>query len=241
MRAEFMMQNPAPLPASLDAPSVATEPDLEPSLNDRPSMILEELPSHRSSEPDLEPSSVFVDVPVSVGPQRQELVGNGLASVLSARCEGTPDVEAQPGNNSCETANMSEAQAYGTREGEEAGEECTICFEQIQQGQLVTYLYCKHVFHSDCLHRWFETKIRHGQFGCCPNCNLRIVAPAPVQPVKEAEQEESAGTGRSSTCILPAFQICGIQFGNNRKTYLLIATLWLMVMFLVGLLRMGVF
>eukprot|EP00287_Rhodomonas_sp_CCMP768_P002396 CAMPEP_0196718108 /NCGR_PEP_ID=MMETSP1091-20130531/1393_1 /TAXON_ID=302021 /ORGANISM="Rhodomonas sp., Strain CCMP768" /LENGTH=40 /DNA_ID= /DNA_START= /DNA_END= /DNA_ORIENTATION= len=40
-------------------------------------MILEELPSHRSSEPDLEPSSVFVDVPVSVGPQRQELVGNG--------------------------------------------------------------------------------------------------------------------------------------------------------------------
>jgi len=180
---------------------------------------------------------------VSVGPQRQELVGNGLASVLSARSEGTPDVEtgAQPGNNSCDTANMSEAQAYGTREGEEAGEECTICFEQIQQGQLVTYLYCKHVFHSDCLHRWFETKIRHGQFGCCPNCNLRIVAPAPVQPVKEAEQEESAGTGRSSTCILPAFQICGIQFGNNRKTYLLIATLWLMVMFLVGLLRMGVF
>mmetsp|Transcript_17668 Transcript_17668/g.42864 ORF Transcript_17668/g.42864 Transcript_17668/m.42864 type:complete len:273 (-) Transcript_17668:311-1129(-) len=66
--------------------------------------------------------------------------------------------------------------------------ECMICLEELLEGQLVTCLPCAHNFHNDCILRWFGTKINQHQNGCCPNCNLTIVAPI-------EERSNSAGSG----------------------------------------------
>ena len=42
---------------------------------------------------------------------------------------------------------------------------CSICIEDIQIGEKIILLKCKHIFHTECLIKW-------GNFGNkCPNCN----------------------------------------------------------------------
>jgi len=66
-----------------------------------------------------------------------------------------------------------------------------ICLEDLQPGQLVTCLPCIHNFHNECILRWLGTKIFQHQNGCCPNCNLTIVAPV----LQRVTSGGSAATG----------------------------------------------
>ncbi|CAK9036559.1 unnamed protein product [Durusdinium trenchii] len=56
-------------------------------------------------------------------------------------------------------------------------ETCTICLDEIQQGQPCRELGCKHAFHADCLHAWWERCARsksscssHINQVICPSC-----------------------------------------------------------------------
>jgi len=40
--------------------------------------------------------------------------------------------------------------------GNTLGHECTICFEQLSEGQCIARLECMCVFHKDCIYQWFE-------------------------------------------------------------------------------------
>lgn len=90
---------------------------------------------------------------------------------------------------------------------------CSVCLEELAVGQLVTTLPCKHTFHHDCILRWFSTKISNFQVGCCPSCNLRVVAPAiPAPPVVPVPAPEAlpAGTGGRSHLVSTAQFFAGI-------------------------------
>ena len=45
-------------------------------------------------------------------------------------------------------------------------EECSFCREPHRDGDRVVRLACRHVFHSECWHRWSDTRPNR----CCPNC-----------------------------------------------------------------------
>lgn len=61
--------------------------------------------------------------------------------------------------------------------------ECSICTENVQEGQNVVELNCAHVFHADCLLQWTERK------GTCPACR------APVDTALFAAAEAAASFG----------------------------------------------
>ena len=50
------------------------------------------------------------------------------------------------------------------REGTLGGDNCTICLSNFKNGELISFLNCKHRFHDNCIKEWFQ----RGAF--CPNC-----------------------------------------------------------------------
>ena len=43
--------------------------------------------------------------------------------------------------------------------------DCSICIESIKKTDIVAKLECNHIFHKDCIQKWFLNSYR------CPNCN----------------------------------------------------------------------
>ena len=44
-------------------------------------------------------------------------------------------------------------------------EECVICLEEMKEGELLTIIYCSHIFHKYCIDLWIEKK------RICPLCD----------------------------------------------------------------------
>lgn len=53
--------------------------------------------------------------------------------------------------------------------------QCSICLSDITSGQNVTTLVCDHVFHSECIHRWFRSNVT------CPMCRAEQPRPEPTR------------------------------------------------------------
>lgn len=49
---------------------------------------------------------------------------------------------------------------------------CTICLEEFNQTTEVIYLFCKHIFHYECLKDWLNKNILMPK---CPNCNYNVL------------------------------------------------------------------
>ena len=60
---------------------------------------------------------------------------------------------------------------------DECADVCSICLEDMQVGEDVTPLQCKHLFHSKCICTWLSSRVRQGFAGCCPNCNHQVCSP----------------------------------------------------------------
>jgi hypothetical protein len=52
--------------------------------------------------------------------------------------------------------------------GDTGKAECTICMAEVTTGEVVTELYCKHWFHTDCIKSWLE------QHNTCPHCRKSV-------------------------------------------------------------------
>ena len=52
---------------------------------------------------------------------------------------------------------------------EEAHLDCCICLANFDKEAQVTELNCKHIFHTECLEKWMETKT------ICPFCREEVV------------------------------------------------------------------
>jgi hypothetical protein len=57
------------------------------------------------------------------------------------------------------------------REGTLGGDECTICLDQFQDKEKISFLPCKHRFHTECITEW----LARGTF--CPNCKQTATYP----------------------------------------------------------------
>ena len=44
-------------------------------------------------------------------------------------------------------------------------DECVICLEEMKEGELLTIIYCSHIFHKYCIDLWIEKK------RICPLCD----------------------------------------------------------------------
>jgi len=54
---------------------------------------------------------------------------------------------------------------------------CTICLEELEDGDLISPLRCKHQFHHKCIASWLTSRVMGGFIGCCPNCNHQVCSP----------------------------------------------------------------
>jgi len=70
-------------------------------------------------------------------------------------------------------------------EGTDDGTPCMVCLESMLEGQDLTRLPCRHLFHKQCTLDWMSHRIRSSLPGCCPSCNLQIVLPAPADAVEK--------------------------------------------------------
>eukprot|EP00977_Amphora_coffeiformis_P022809 scaffold11575_cov179-Amphora_coffeaeformis.AAC.2 len=55
-------------------------------------------------------------------------------------------------------------------QGKEFDHDCAICFQPVEDGELVGDLTCKHLFHADCLKTWLQRR------NACPLCNANEIA-----------------------------------------------------------------
>jgi hypothetical protein len=46
--------------------------------------------------------------------------------------------------------------------------ECIICLNDMETNQSATLLKCGHVYHTECIHKWFQRR------NVCPVCNIKI-------------------------------------------------------------------
>jgi hypothetical protein len=57
-------------------------------------------------------------------------------------------------------------------------DECVICLEAFTDGQQVVEIpMCHHLFHPDCLEKWFQSQIQATERRC-PLCNIEVSLPA---------------------------------------------------------------
>lgn len=64
-------------------------------------------------------------------------------------------------------------QEYKALNTSDRGElKCTICFDNVNDGNKIGILHCGHVFHYSCIMKWCEQKLAHPT---CPNCNYDIL------------------------------------------------------------------
>ena len=47
-------------------------------------------------------------------------------------------------------------------------QECTVCFEKFNKGEIIKKLPCDHIFHNKCIKPWLKKSVN------CPNCRLNI-------------------------------------------------------------------
>ncbi|KAL2542958.1 RING/U-box superfamily protein [Abeliophyllum distichum] len=69
--------------------------------------------------------------------------------------------------------------------GNENDEECVICLEEWEVGQMATEMPCKHRFHGNCIKKWLETH------GSCPVCRYKM-------PVDEGDNVNSKSNGENN-------------------------------------------
>ncbi|KAL4368681.1 hypothetical protein GQ457_05G015040 [Hibiscus cannabinus] len=62
---------------------------------------------------------------------------------------------------------------YSTRSSsrmDQSSNECTVCLSELEEGEKVRKLKCKHTFHKDCLDRWLQQC-----WATCPLCRTKVL------------------------------------------------------------------
>jgi len=75
--------------------------------------------------------------------------------------------------------------------GSDGRAECSICMENVEIGQEVTVLPCKHWFHGDCVTAWLK------EHDTCPHCRKGITRP-PSEPHRSQSEQPPSNSRRSS-------------------------------------------
>ncbi|URE26531.1 hypothetical protein MUK42_06487 [Musa troglodytarum] len=87
----------------------------------------------------------------------------------------------------------------GSREGQKEAAECVFCLSDIEEGEEIRELRCKHLFHRRCLDRWLVHRR-----ATCPLCRDTLLQrePAAVKGGDDADGEEEMD---DSTAVLLSY------------------------------------
>ncbi|KAE8709441.1 E3 ubiquitin-protein ligase RHA2A [Hibiscus syriacus] len=53
---------------------------------------------------------------------------------------------------------------------DQSSSQCTVCLSELEEGEKVRKLKCKHTFHKDCLDRWLQQ-----YWATCPLCRTKVL------------------------------------------------------------------
>ncbi|XVF15123.1 hypothetical protein REPUB_Repub09cG0122200 [Reevesia pubescens] len=57
-----------------------------------------------------------------------------------------------------------------SRQVDQSNNECAVCLSELEEGEKVRKLKCKHTFHKDCLDRWLQQ-----YWATCPLCRTKVL------------------------------------------------------------------
>lgn len=126
----------------------------------------------------------------SVGDEVTDVANAGSAAVQPAHAAQAPAadgvaVAARDGAaaDGAEDAPAARASERDDERSLDASVSCVVCLMEFEEEVEVCVLPCRHVFHTECIHRWLR------QEGSCPQCRHRI---APPSAAKEGEAAAEA-------------------------------------------------
>lgn len=127
------------------------------------------LPGHNFDELEFQPLGAVDSYNVSPAPSMSEQEINALP-VHKYRVMGQESEDADQQQSSCSPASESN-QVSGEAEASPMAPEdeltCSVCLEQVNEGEIIRTLPCLHQFHSTCIDPWLR------QQGTCPVCKFR--------------------------------------------------------------------
>ncbi|PNP73640.1 hypothetical protein FNYG_13022 [Fusarium nygamai] len=91
-----------------------------------------------------------------------------LDRIITSLMEANPQSNAAPPATEEALQNLERQPVDGQILGSEGKAECTICINEMKEGDMVTFLPCNHWFHKECVTLWLK------EHNTCPICRTSI-------------------------------------------------------------------
>ncbi|RYO86309.1 hypothetical protein DL766_008769 [Monosporascus sp. MC13-8B] len=114
-----------------------------------------------------------------------------LDQIITNLMEANPQSNAPPPASEDAIAKLSKKKLDSEMLGPELKGECTICIDEVNVGDEITVLPCKHWFHNDCVVLWLK------QHNTCPICRASITGEAAGQPRGDSSASQPGPSGFS--------------------------------------------
>jgi len=118
-------------------------------------------PPQESQNPAIPPDRVILVNPLTQGMVVIEASGTGLDTLFR---DMLLNKDGQPPASKASIEAMRSVEIVGN----ENNEECVICLEEWEAGQMAKEMPCKHRFHGNCIKKWLEIH------GSCPICRYKM-------------------------------------------------------------------
>ena len=101
----------------------------------------------------------------------------------------------------------------GLLKAEQGGAECRVCLCELEEGEKVRKLQCRHMFHRDCLDKWLQQ-----YWATCPLCRKQVVPEDLVFKHRQHQNQTEAGFDGNHEDNLPYF-LSAFRRGNTLHRY----------------------
>ncbi|KIE01038.1 Zinc finger, RING/FYVE/PHD-type, partial [Metarhizium majus ARSEF 297] len=126
-----------------------------------------------------------------------------LDRIVTQLMETTSQSNAAPRASNEAIANLDRKTVDKGFLGPEGKAECSICIDAMKEGEVATYLPCKHWFHDECIVPWLK------QHNTCPVCRT---------PIEKGQQRQENNRGESGTGAAGAPGPSNIRFHVQSPT-----------------------
>lgn len=86
-----------------------------------------------------------------------------------------------------------------SRKSRPEANECTVCLSEIEEGERIRKLRCKHTFHRDCLDQWLQQ-----YWATCPLCRTKVLPDEIVANFHRHNQVEYDGSDEEMMYLISA-------------------------------------
>jgi len=126
-----------------------------------------------------------------------------LDRVITQLMEASPQTNAAPPASQAAMKRLQRKWVDDEMLGPEGKAECTICIDEINKGDQVLVLPCKHWYHGGCVTLWLK------EHNTCPICRMPIESPEDESPEGGSPPPVSPGPSLSSASTRPTSERVG--------------------------------